>query len=122
MDIFVYPIEVAKGWRPLTDAESLTAEGLIDEALVLLAVKVPGLEAKDEGIVKLVACRMVRRVMKNPDGYRIRNESIDDYTEGGTVDSALSTGELYVSAEELAWLGVTEVPVSPQRAFEIRPR
>lgn len=120
MTVFVTSTDVAAGWRPLTDVESATADGLIAEAVVLLTVKVPGLETKDEGIVKLVVCRMVRRVLKNPDGYRVRNESIDDYTEGGTVDSALSTGELYASAEELSWLGVVDAAVAPKRAFEIR--
>jgi hypothetical protein len=66
--------------------------------------------------VKLVIVKMVRRVLKNPDGYRIKNESIDDYTESGTVDSSLSTGELYVSPEELKWLGVR----GSGRAFEVR--
>ena len=117
--VVVTPDDVAAGWRPLSDAEALVAQGLITEALVLLTVAVPGFDAKDEGVARLVVSRMVRRVMKNPDGYRIRNESIDDYTEGGTVDSALSTGELYASTDELGWLGVR---AAGPRAFEIRPR
>jgi len=117
--VVVTPDDVAAGWRPLSDAEVLTAQGLIAEALVLLTVAVPGFASKDEGVARLVVSRMVRRVMKNPDGYRIRNESIDDYTDGGTVDSALSTGELYASTDELGWLGVRAVG---PRAFEIRPR
>jgi len=117
--VVVTPDDVAAGWRPLSDAEALVAQGLITEALVLLTVAVPGFDAKDEGVARLVVSRMVRRVMKNPDGYRIRNESIDDYTEGGTVDSALSTGELYASTDELGWLGVHAAGL---RSFEIRPR
>ncbi len=119
MAVVVLPSDVAAGWRPLTAAEDLIAAGLIAEAITLLTVTVPGFDSKDEGIARLVVSRMVRRVMKNPDGYRIRDTSIDDYTEGGTVDSALSTGELYASADELAWLGVRAVG---PRAFEIRPR
>jgi len=117
--VVVTPDDVAAGWRPLTAVEETTATGLIAEAITLLTVTVPGFDSKDEGIARLVVSRMVRRVMKNPDGYRIRNESIDDYTEGGTVDSALSTGELYASADELGWLGVH---ASGLRSFEIRPR
>jgi len=119
MAVVVLPSDVAAGWRPLSDSEELTAAGLIAEAITLLTVTVPGFDFKDEGIARLVVSRMVRRVMKNPDGYRIRNESIDDYTEGGTVDSALSTGELYASTDELGWLGVR---AAGPRAFEIRPR
>ena len=116
--VVVTPDDVAAGWRPLSADEAVTAAGLIAEALVLLTVTVPGFAGKDEGIARLVVSRMVRRVLKNPAGYRIRNESIDDYSDGGTVDSALSTGELYASADELGWLGVRTA--SP-RAFEIRP-
>jgi len=117
----VYPEDVAAGWRPLTDVEFATAKRLITEAGVLLTVSVPGLEGKDTGVVNLVVCRMVRRVLKNPGGYRVRSESIDDYSDGGTIDSSLSTGELYVSDQELGWLGVKPASAT-SRAFEIRPR
>lgn len=118
MAVYVYPEDVAAGWRPLTDAEISVAEAQISEALVLLAAEVPALASQSEDIVKLVVVKMVRRVLKNPDGYRIApGGSIDDYTEsGGTVDSSLSTGELYVSAQELKWLGVR----GAGRAFEVR--
>lgn len=116
MPVFVTPEDVAAGWRPLTEAETGAAEELILRATVLLGVKVPNLDAKPDAIVKLVIESMVRRVLKNPDGYRIRNESIDDYTDGGTIDSSLSTGELYVSDEELTYFGVR----GAGRAFEIR--
>ena len=116
MSVAVLPEDVAAGWRPLTDAEVSVAEAQITEALVLLSAEVPTLAAQSEDIVKLVVVKMVRRVLKNPEGFRIRNESIDDYTEGGTVDSSLSTGELYVSSQELKWLGVR----GSGRAFEIR--
>lgn len=119
MAVVVTSDDVAAGWRPLSAAEVVTANGLIAEAVTLLTVTVPGFDAKDPGVARLVVSRMVRRVMKNPDGYRVRNESIDDYTDGGTVDSVLSTGELYASTDELAWLGVR---VAGLRAFEIRPR
>jgi hypothetical protein len=119
MDVYVRPEDVAAGWRPLTDAEAVTVEGLSAEAMVILGVEVPDLGAQDESVVRLVAAKMIRRVLKNPDGYRIRNESIDDYQDGGTIDSALSTGELYASEKELGWLGVQ--PASEKkRAFEIR--
>ena len=120
MAVYVQPEDIAAGWRPLSDAEIVTARGLIEEATVLLHVEVPGIDLLDESIVRFVAVRMIRRVMKNPGGYRVRTESIDDYSDGGTIDSALSTGELYVSAQELGWLGVK--PKSEgTRSFEVRP-
>lgn len=119
MAVVVLPSDVAAGWRPLTAAEVTAADGLIVEAGVLLAALVPGLDSKSEDLVRLVITKMVRRVLKNPDGWRIApGGSIDDYTEGGgTLDNALSTGELYVSADELSWLGVRAVG---PRSFEIR--
>lgn len=118
MAAIVLSSDVAAGWRPLTTAEGPVATQLISEAFVLLRVLVPGLDSKSDDLVKLVVVKMVRRVLKNPDGFRVRNESIDDYSDGGTVDSALSTGELYVSTDELGWLGVR---ASGLRAFQIRP-
>jgi hypothetical protein len=119
MAVYVRPEDVAAGWRPLTDAEATTALGLIEEASILLHIEVPNVDLLDEALVRFVAVRMIRRVMKNPGGYRIRTESIDDYSDGGTIDSALSTGELYVSDQELGWLGVKPASES-KRAFEIR--
>lgn len=118
--VVVTPDDVAAGWRPLTDAEVTTATGLIAEALVLLAVKAPAFESFPEALAKLAVARAVRRVLKNPDGYRIRgSESIDDYSySGGTIDTALSSGEIYFSAEELSWFGVKAV--DDPRAFEIQ--
>lgn len=119
MAIYVRPEDIAAGWRPLTTGEEATAPGLIDEASILLRVLVPAVDSLDEALVRFVAVRMIRRVMKNPEGYRVRNESIDDYSDGGTIDSALSTGELYVSNQELGWLGVKPASET-RRSFEIR--
>jgi hypothetical protein len=117
--IYIRPEDIAGGWRPLTTAEEATAPGLIEESSILLRVLVPAVDSLDEALVRFVAVRMIRRVMKNPEGYRIRNESIDDYSDGGTIDSALSTGELYVSDQELGWLGVKPASET-KRSFEIR--
>lgn len=121
MAVVVTSGDVAAGWRPLTTAEEVVAVAQIGEATVLLTALVPGLDAKSEDLVKLVIVKMVRRVLKNPDGWRVApGGSIDDYTEGGgTLDNTLSTGELYVSEDELLWLGVRAAGL---RSFEIRPR
>lgn len=118
--VVVTPEDVAAGWRPLTTAEVTTAEGLIVEALVLLAVKAPAFESFPEALARMAVARAVRRVLKNPDGYRVRGtESVDDYSlSGGTVDNTLSTGEIYFSDEELSWFGV-KPDGETQKAFEI---
>jgi hypothetical protein len=109
--------DVASGWRSLSESEAVTANGLLLEAQVMLKIEVPDLAAKDPDVVALVVKRMVRRVLKNPDGMRIRSESIDDYSEGGTVDSTLSTGELYASDQEIGWLGIVR---QKKKAFEVK--
>ena len=116
MSVEVLPSDVAAGWRPLSESETAGAVALIPLARVLLGVKVADLDAKPDELVKFVIASMVRRVLKNPDGYRIRNEAIDDYSTGGTIDSSLSTGELRVSDDELSYFGVR----SSGRAFEVR--
>ena len=115
--VVVTPDDVASGWRPLTTEETTAAEGLIVRAGVVLGALVPDIDSKAPELVRVVIANMARRVLKNPDGYRTRNVSIDDFTEGGTVDNSLSTGEVYPSADELAWLGVV---IDRPRAFEIR--
>lgn len=116
MTVAVLPEDVAAGWRPLSAEEIGVAETQIGEALVLLSAEVPDLASKREDLVALVVKKMVRRYLKNPDGYRIKTESIDDYTDGGTLDYSISTGELYISDQELKWLGVR----GAGRAFEVR--
>ena len=116
MNVGVTFEDVAAGWRPLTAAETPVATQLITEATTLLSALVPGIASKNQDLVRLVVLKMVRRVLKNPDGWRVKNESIDDFTEGGTIDNTLSTGELYVSPDELSWLGVR----TSGKAFEIR--
>ena len=115
--VVVTPDDVASGWRPLTADESTAAAGLIVQAGIVLGALVPDLDSKSDDLVRVVIANMARRVLKNPDGYRIRNVSIDDFTEGGTVDASLSTGEVYPTEGELGWLGVL---VDRPRAFEIR--
>jgi hypothetical protein len=115
MAVVVTPDDVAAGWRPLTDAEELVATQQIAEALVLLVTLVPGLDSQADDLVKLVVVRMVRRYMKNPDGFRSDTESIDDYSRTQVRDTALSAGDMSPWDSELAWLGVRR-----GGAFEIR--
>jgi len=104
----VTPEDVAAGWRPLSAAEELVATAQIAEALVLLGALVPGLDSQPEDLVKLVVVRMVRRYMKNPDGYRSDTEAIDDYSHTKVRDTSLSAGDMAPWDSELAWLGVRQ--------------
>lgn len=117
MQVSVTRGDVEAVWRPLTPAEASTIPGLSNSAWIRVAAASPGIDSfvtagtVTELTVKDVMVSMIVRVLKNPDSARIINESIDDYTDGRTLDSAISSGELYVSAFELSML--VPAPVIP---------
>lgn len=95
-------------WRPLSAAEASILPGLSTQAWIRLLVPRPALEADmAEGTVKpeSVASAMISmlvRVLKNPDSVRQLSKSYDDWSRSQTLDSSVSTGELYVNEHELA--------------------
>lgn len=99
-------------WRSLTDAETVVANAMIDDAMTLLTVRRPTLLADvtaglvtQESVVFVVSA-MVLRVLKNPESKR--QESIDDYS--WTRDTAVSSGALYVSDDELRLITGVVIP------------
>jgi len=123
MQVSVTQADIEKVWRPLTPAEAATVAGLSGSAWLRIVGTVPGIASfmdvtapATEPLVPLevvqdVMVSMIVRVFKNPESARIISESIDDYTDGRTLDAAISSGELYVSAFELTML--TPPPVVP---------
>lgn len=110
--------DVAARWRSLTADEEIVAGTLLDDAWAVLLARRPTLEAditagtvSEANAVRILAA-MVIRVMKNPDGKR--SETIDDYSY--TRDELVSSGLLYVSADELADL----TPNGYKRAKSVR--
>lgn len=104
--ITVTQTDIEKVWRPLTPAESAVVPGLSNRAWLRIIAKVPDVYTSgiDEAIIQDVMVSMIIRVLKNPDSARIISESIDDSTDSRTLDSAISSGEMYVSADELVML------------------
>lgn len=106
----VEPARVAERWRALTPEESAVATVRLADAADMLTAQVPQLlerfaaGALTATVIQRVQVDMVLRLLKNPDGHRQGSRSIDDYTEGWTIDNAISAGELYVSDTELALL------------------
>lgn len=100
-------------FRPLDDAEKVNAQAWLDDAWEELLVRVPDLEARiadgrtSSGMARRVAAAMVVRVLRNPDA--IRQWSVDDASF--TRDHLVSSGLLFVSADEVALL--TGAPVGP---------
>lgn len=96
--------DIETRWRPLTAQETTNATAFLNDAWAILIARRPTLEADmtagtvSSANVTRVVVAMVLRVLRNPDGKL--EESIDDYSY--RRDSAMSTGGLYVSPDELA--------------------
>lgn len=96
--------DIEARWRSLSTAEQVNAEAFLDDAWWMLTARRPSLEADmtagtvSTGNVTRVITAMVLRVLRNPDGKL--SESIDDYQY--TRDRLVSSGALYVTADELA--------------------
>jgi hypothetical protein len=59
--------------------------------------------------------------MLNPGGLKQYSTTVDDATKSGTYDSAISSGQLYITDGEFSRL-LGEVPTAAQTgAFTIRP-
>lgn len=99
----------ARSFRPLTADEKTVGGTLLGDAWAIVLSAKPNvadrLDAvpKDtvfESLVKQTLCAMVLRVLNNPSGKL--EERQDDYQY--RLDSAVSTGALYLSDAELARL------------------
>lgn len=115
MPVAVTQADIEKVWRPLTTEEANVVAGLSDSAWIRLVATVPMVGDTPlpiaEATVLDVMVSMIVRVFKNPDSARIISESIDDHSASKTLDSAISTGELYVTEREIGLLSPREVPV-----------
>ena len=110
-------------WRPLTDAETLTAQALLDDAWAITNAQVPSLAGAleagtaSEGAVRAAICSMVLRVLRNPEGWV--QEAVDDWS--GRRAEALAAGVLYLSDVELAQIGAA-IGQRRRGAFSIAPQ
>lgn len=99
--------------RPLTTDELRVVQPWLNQAWLILTLTVPGVDVRmtvspteagslpREAVVQVLVA-MVERKLRNPDGLRSWNG--DDYQE--TVDSALSSGQIYPTADEISRLSV----------------
>lgn len=117
---YAAPIDVADQWRPLSDAEGVTATVLLGRVSALIRLRHPDMDARVAAdpdyatVVAGISVDAVLRVLRNPDGKV--QESIDDYTYRRA--DAVSDGVLYVTDAE--WALLTPGSVS-NGAFTIRP-
>lgn len=109
MQITVTEADIEKVWRPLTTDEAALIPGLSNRAWIRILARFPDIEANtapippatepliSSDLVADVMASMIVRVLKNPDS--VRSDSIDDHTT--TLDVAISSGEMYLTAEEV---------------------
>ncbi|WP_066038661.1 Gp19/Gp15/Gp42 family protein [Herbiconiux solani] len=105
--------DVKKGMeRPLTADELTAAATWLDRSWNIVRAEIPGVEARmelddslpghlDEADVVDVLASMVERKLRNPDGRRQWGD--DTYNE--TIDTTISSGQLYLTDDEKRRLG-----------------
>lgn len=96
--------------RTLSSQELTVGTVLLTDSWGVLTARVAGLDTRNSAtptdtalrsLIVQVQCAMVLRVLNNPNGKL--QETQDDYSY--RLDSAVSTGALYVSEAEIALLG-----------------
>jgi len=98
--------------RDLTATELRQATAWLADATAIILDRFPWYETAPTATSMAVCAAMVLRVLRNPAG--LRSETVDDYTY--TIDSARSSGELYMTENEIDTL----TPVT-STAFSIVP-
>lgn len=101
---------VARLGRDLTDAETIQALAYLDDVEAEIRTRITGLASLVDDVdymtlVVRVEANAAKRVFLNPGGIRQHSESVDDYSQSDTYDTAISTGGLYVSDDEWRLLG-----------------
>jgi hypothetical protein len=113
--------------RPLTPAETTAATKWLDDAWSIVRLNVPGVEARmaiasgqpghleTDDVVRVI-CWMVIRVLRNPEA--LRQWSDDTYNQ--TVDTALSSGLLYLTPNELSDLSPATFGIAGNGMYSIQ--
>lgn len=115
---FAAPGDLEAIWRPLTDAETVVAAGLLDAASQVI-VEIPAVAVRilagtvADATLRFVCAQMVQRVMLNPERLKQYTVTSDDSTESGVYADAVLTGELMISASEMDRL-LGRIPVGAQ--------
>lgn len=105
---FANAADLAAAWRPLTPEEQTAADALLVYASQMLRSRVSDLDERidagkvDRVLVRLAAILVVKRVMMNPQAARQKSRTSGPFTESITVDSAVSSGALYLSDRDVA--------------------
>lgn len=112
MSAFATPEDVGNGYREMSKSEEAKCEYLLDEAGAVIKAYCKNTDAIDGDVLKLVSCRMVRRVLGDgesttgfPVGSTQGSMSALGYSQSFTISNG-SVGELYLSKIEKKMLGI----------------
>lgn len=100
--------DVEAVWRPLDDEEQSRVTALLDRAWGRLQIESPGVvdriaagSVPVEVVVDVLSSAVIRVAM-NPERHRQGQVTSDDSSRSWTIDSSISSGELYFTDAELA--------------------
>lgn len=122
MEPFAYPDDIEKVWRPLTDEETTLASGLIDQASSKLRALIPNIDSliyTDElrqVLARAAVVNAVKRVLMNPEALRQISHTTGPYTDSKTLDTAISSGLVYIDSGDLVGLTVRRSAI---RSFRV---
>ncbi len=104
--------DVISGFREMTESEKGKCPFLLDEAGAIIKAYCKNTDTIDGDVLKLVSCRMVRRVLGDgesttgfPVGSTQGSMSALGYSQSFTISNG-SVGELYLSKIEKKMLGI----------------
>ncbi|WIA95805.1 Gp19/Gp15/Gp42 family protein [Curtobacterium sp. MCBA15_004] len=113
-DAFAESTDVSAVWGELTAGQEALVDAWLEQAsnqVRLLArqrgADVDALVAADRlsaVLVRDAVVNAVKRVLMNPEGYRQLSRTKGPFTESGTIDTALSTGMIYIAEADIAGL------------------
>jgi hypothetical protein len=123
--------DVQSIWRALTDDEIIRVSARISEASQMIRDEVPLVNGMDvderilSGALSAVTVRnvvvsMVERVVVPARFVRQSSVAVDDGSHSETIDSSVSSGEMFISSNELRRLMGRRV-VGRQVAFMVNP-
>lgn len=111
--------DIEDEWRPLRPKESATIASKSNTAWTRVVADTSDIVDKITAVpqmvatatVKSVMVSMIIRVLKNPDSARQQSRAVDDWSKSQTLDTSISTGEMYVSEYEHGLLNPrSEIP------------
>ncbi|MDN4616413.1 Gp19/Gp15/Gp42 family protein [Leifsonia sp. F6_8S_P_1B] len=129
MAAFADPDDVAEVWQPLTPEQVLVAKALLEQASLKLRLAARRRGRDMDAMVtaddltaqaaRVAVVNAVKRVLMNPEALRQISETTGPFSTSKTIDSSLSSGELYIESADLADLLPGRSPV---RSFRVRSR